>query len=46
MENIDLPTSPLYNLGRISEENITDDSVRRQREKSKDSVMPGIGLNN
>ena len=46
MENIDVPASPLDNLSRISEVNITDNRVRRQRAKTKDSVMPGIRLNN
>ena len=44
MENTDLPASPLHNLNMISEENITDNRVRKQRAKTKDSVMPGIGL--
>ena len=35
MENIDVPTSLLDNLGKISEESITDDRVRRQRTKTK-----------
>ena len=46
MENVDVPASPLDNLSRISEVNITDNRVRRQRAKTKDSVMPGIRLNN
>ena len=46
MENTDVPAPPLHNLSRMSEENITDNRVRRQRAKTKDSVMPGIGLNN
>ena len=46
MENIDVPASPLNNLSRISEENITDNCVRRQRAKTKYSEMQGIGLNN
>ena len=46
MENIDVPASPQDNLSRISEVNITDNRVRRQRAKTKDSVMPGIRLNN
>ena len=46
MENIDLPASPLHNLSGISDENITDNRARRQRAKTKDNVMPGIGLNN
>ena len=46
MENTDVPAPPLHNLSRMSEENITDNCVRRQRAKTKDSVMPGIGLNN
>ena len=37
---------PLHNLSRISEENITDNRVRRQSAKAKDSVMPEIELNN
>ena len=46
MENIDVPASPLDNLSRISEENITDNRVTRPRAKTKDSEMQGIGLNN
>ena len=46
MENIDVPASLLDNLGKISEENITDNRVRRQRTKTKYSEMQGIGLNN
>ena len=46
MENIDVPASPLDNLGRISEEDITDNRVRRQRAKTKDTEMQEIGLNN
>ena len=46
MENIDVPASPLDNLSRISEENITDNRVTRPRAKTKDSQMQGIGLNN
>ena len=46
MESIDLPASPRDNLGRVSEENITDNRVRRQRAKTKDSEMQGIRLNN
>ena len=46
MENIDVPASLLDNLGRISEENITDNRVRRQRAKTKYSELQGIGLNN
>ena len=42
MENIDVPASPLDSLGRISEENIADNCVRRQRAKTKDSEMQGI----
>ena len=42
MENIDVPASPLHK----SEETITDNRVRRERTKTKNSVMPGIGLNN
>ena len=38
--------SPLDNLNRISEENVTDNRVRRQRAKTKDIEMQGIGLNN
>ena len=30
----------------ISKENITGNCVRRKRAKTKNSVMPGIGLNN
>ena len=33
MESIDAPASPLDNLGKIYEENITDNRVRRQRTK-------------
>ena len=29
---------PLHNLSRIYEENITDNSVKRQRSKTKDSI--------
>ena len=46
MENIDVPASLLDNLGKISEENITDNRVRRQRTKTKYSEMQVIGLNN
>ena len=46
MENTDVPASLLDNLGKISEENITDNRVRRQRTKTKYSEMQGIGLNN
>ena len=46
MENIDVPASLLDNLGKISEENITDNRVRRQRTKTKYSETQGIGLNN
>ena len=46
MENTDVPAPPLLNLNTISEENITDNRVRRKRSKTKDSVMPGTGLNN
>ena len=46
MENIDVPTSSLHILNMISEENITDNRLRRQRVKTKDSVMPGSGLYN
>ena len=42
MENIDVPASLLDNLGRISEENITDNRVRRQREKTKYGEMKEI----
>ena len=30
----------------LSEENIADNHVRRQKAKTNDSVTPGIGLNN
>ena len=33
MESIDAPAPPLDNLGKIYEENITDNRVRRQRTK-------------
>ena len=46
MENTDVPASLLDNLGKISEENITDNRVRRQRTKTKYSEMQGNGLNN
>ena len=46
IENIDVPASPLHYLSVISEQNITDNRVRRQTAKTKDSVMPRIGLNN
>ena len=46
MENIDVAASLLDNLGKISEENITDNRVRRQIAKTKYSEMQGIGLNN
>ena len=46
MENIDVPASLLDNFGRISEENITDNRVRRQRAKTKYSEMQGVRLNN
>ena len=46
MENINISASAVHNSSRISEENITDNCVRRRRVKTKDSVMPGIGLNN
>ena len=46
MENIDVPASLLDNLGKITEENITDNRVRRQRTKTKYSEMQVIGLNN
>ena len=35
MENIDVPASPLKNLSRISEENITDNCVRKTKGKNK-----------
>ena len=35
----------IYNLNMISENNITDNFVRRQRAKTKDSLMSGIELN-
>ena len=44
MEDIDVPASPLENLSRTSEENMTDNPVRRQRVKTKDSVIPRIIL--
>ena len=46
MENIDVPASLLDNFGRISEENITDNRVRRQRAKTKYSERQGVRLNN
>ena len=46
IRNTDVPASLLDNLGKISEENITDNRVRRQRTKTKYSEMQGIGLNN
>ena len=46
MENIDVAAPLLDNLGKISEENITDNRIRRQRTKTKYSEMQGIGLNN
>ena len=45
MEHIDVAASLLDNLGKISEENIIDNCVRRQRTKTKCSEMQGIGLN-
>ena len=45
MENIDVAASLLDNLGKISEENITDNHIR-QRTKTKYNEMQGIGLNN
>ena len=35
----------IHNLNMISEKNITDNFVRRQRAKTKDSLMSGIELN-
>ena len=46
IKNIDVAASLQDNLGKISEENITDNCVRRQRTKTKHSEMQGIGLNN
>ena len=46
MEKTGVRASPLDNLSRISEENIRDNRVRRQRAKTKYSEMQGIGLNN
>lgn len=46
MGNIDAPVLPLHNQNMISKENITGNCVRRKRAKTKNSVMPGIGLNN
>ena len=46
MENTDVPASLLDNMGRISEENITDNCVRRQRAKTKYCETQGIWLNN
>ena len=43
MENIDVPVSLLDNLGKISEENITDNRVGRERTITKYSEMQGIG---
>ena len=44
IENIDVPASPLHYLSVISEQNITDNRVRRQKAKTKDSVMRRIEL--
>ena len=38
MENINVPAPPPHNCDMISEENITDNHVTRQREKTKDNV--------
>ena len=46
MENINVPASLLDNSSRISEANITDNRVRRQWAKTKDSEMQRIVLNN
>ena len=46
MENTVVPASPLHKLSMIYEGNITDNRVGRQRTKTKDSVMPGIGISN
>ena len=46
MENTDVPASLLDNMGRISEENITDNCVRRQIAKTKYCETQGIWLNN
>lgn len=35
----------IHNLNMISENNIADNFVRRQRAKTKDSLMSGIELN-